>query len=106
MILVCSASFGAMICFYLLLSVVPQYATSIGASGIGAGFATGALMLSTVAAEIDPFAEPAIALNSAANGVYVEHHGVRWQTQDQRVARGVELRRLGSHRVSTRSRGR
>ena len=41
-----------MICFYLLLSVVPQYATSIGASGIGAGFATGALMLSTVATEL------------------------------------------------------
>ncbi|HMA02211.1 MAG: MFS transporter [Gemmatimonas sp.] len=52
MILICSASFGAMICFYLLLSVVPQYATSIGASGIGAGFATGALMLSTVATEL------------------------------------------------------
>jgi predicted MFS family arabinose efflux permease len=52
MILLCSASFGAMICFYLLLSVVPQYATSIGASGIGAGFATGALMLSTVAIEL------------------------------------------------------
>ncbi|MEP7066902.1 MAG: MFS transporter [Gemmatimonadota bacterium] len=52
MVLLCSASFGAMICFYLLLSVVPQYATSIGASGIGAGFATGALMLSTVATEL------------------------------------------------------
>jgi predicted MFS family arabinose efflux permease len=52
MILICCASFGAMICFYLLLSVVPQYATSIGASGIGAGFATGALMLSTVATEL------------------------------------------------------
>jgi MFS family permease len=52
MVLLCSASFGAMICFYLLLFVVPQYATSIGASGIGAGFATGALMLSTVATEL------------------------------------------------------
>ena len=52
MLLLCSASFGAMICFYLLLSVVPQYATSIGASGIGAGLATGALMLSTVALEL------------------------------------------------------
>ena len=52
MLLLCSASFGAMICFYLLLSVVPQYATSIGATGIGAGLATGALMLSTVALEI------------------------------------------------------
>ena len=52
MLLICSASFGAMICFYLLLSVVPQYATSIGASGVGAGLATGALMLSTVALEL------------------------------------------------------
>ncbi len=52
MILICSASFGAMIGFYLLLSVVPQYATLIGASGIGAGFSTGALMLSTVAVEL------------------------------------------------------
>ena len=52
MLLLCSASFGAMICFYLLLSVVPQYATSIGATGIGAGLATGALMLSTVALEL------------------------------------------------------
>ena len=52
MVLLCAATFGAMICFYLLLSVVPQYATSIGASGIGAGLATGALMLSTVATEL------------------------------------------------------
>lgn len=52
MLLLCTASFLAMICFYLLLSVVPQYATSIGASGIGAGLATGALMLSTVATEL------------------------------------------------------
>jgi len=58
MILLCSASFLAMVCFYLLLSVVPQYATSIGASGIGAGLATGALMLSTVATEL---ATPRIA---------------------------------------------
>jgi MFS family permease len=52
MVLLCAASFGAMICFYLLLSVVPQYATSIGATGVGAGLATGALMLSTVALEL------------------------------------------------------
>ena len=52
MLLLCSASFGAMICFYLLLSVVPQYATSIGATRVGAGLATGALMLSTVALEL------------------------------------------------------
>ncbi len=52
MLLLCSASFGAMICFYLLLSVVPQYAIAIGASGVGAGLATGALMLSTVALEL------------------------------------------------------
>jgi predicted MFS family arabinose efflux permease len=40
------ANFGALSSFYLLLAVVPQYATA------GAGAATGALMLSTVAAEL------------------------------------------------------
>lgn len=49
------AFLGAMTNIHLLLSVVPLYATSIGASGIGAGLATGVLMLSTVAAE---FATP------------------------------------------------
>ena len=44
--------FGATASFYLLLSVVPLYATAAGAGGIGAGFATGALMCSTVAAEL------------------------------------------------------
>ncbi|HTE47732.1 MAG TPA: MFS transporter [Gemmatimonadaceae bacterium] len=47
-----AASFGAMMSFYMLLSVVPQFATSVGATGIGAGLATGALMLSTVLAEL------------------------------------------------------
>ncbi|MEP6494389.1 MAG: MFS transporter [bacterium] len=47
-----AASFGAMMSFYMLLSVVPQFAASVGATGIGAGFATGALMLSTVLAEL------------------------------------------------------
>jgi predicted MFS family arabinose efflux permease len=48
------ASFGAMTSFYLLLSVVPLYATSgeAAAGDVGAGFATGALLLSTVAAEL------------------------------------------------------
>lgn len=44
--------FGALMSFYLLLPVVPQYAMTAGAGGTGAGFATGALMLSTVAAEL------------------------------------------------------
>lgn len=51
LILLSLAGFGAMASFYLLLSVVPMYATAIGVGGVGAGFATGALMLSTVAAE-------------------------------------------------------
>jgi predicted MFS family arabinose efflux permease len=38
--------------FYLLLSVVPLYADAKGAGGLGAGFTTGALMLSTVVAEV------------------------------------------------------
>jgi predicted MFS family arabinose efflux permease len=50
--LVFLASFGALTCFYLLLSVVPLYATSVGAGGVGAGLVTAALMLSTVAAEL------------------------------------------------------
>jgi predicted MFS family arabinose efflux permease len=46
------SSFGALASFYLLLSVVPLYATSAGAGGTGAGLVTGALMLSTMAAEL------------------------------------------------------
>src|SRR5215207_2446518 len=46
------ADFGAMTSLYLLLSVLPQYATSVGAGGIGAGLTTGALMLSSIAAEL------------------------------------------------------
>jgi predicted MFS family arabinose efflux permease len=49
------SSFGALASFYLLLSVVPLYATSAGAGGTGAGLVTGALMFSTMAAE---FAAP------------------------------------------------
>ena len=46
------ASFGSTMSFYLLLSVVPLYATSVGAGGIGAGMTTGALMFATVATEL------------------------------------------------------
>jgi predicted MFS family arabinose efflux permease len=52
LLLVFVASFGAMTGFYLLLSVVPLYADSVGAGGIGAGLATGALMAATVAGEL------------------------------------------------------
>jgi predicted MFS family arabinose efflux permease len=52
LVLVFVSSVGALTSFYLLISVVPLYATSVGADGIGAGLATGALMLSTVAAEL------------------------------------------------------
>ncbi|GIG89953.1 MFS transporter [Plantactinospora endophytica] len=46
------ASAGAMVSFYLLLTVVPLYATSTGAGDVGAGLVTGTLMLSTVLAEL------------------------------------------------------
>jgi hypothetical protein len=46
------SSFGALASFYLLLSVVPLYATSAGAGATGAGLVTGALMFSTMAAEL------------------------------------------------------
>jgi MFS family permease len=52
LVLVFVSSFGFSTSFYLMLSVVPLYATSVGAGGGGAGLATGALMLSTVAAEL------------------------------------------------------
>jgi predicted MFS family arabinose efflux permease len=52
LLLVFFASFGAMTGFFLLLSVVPLYASSAGAGGLGAGLTTGALMLATVAAEL------------------------------------------------------
>ncbi len=45
-------SFGAMTSFYLLLSVVPLYAMSVGAGGLGGGLATGVLMASTVVTEL------------------------------------------------------
>jgi len=40
--LVFVCTFGASSSFYLLLSVVPLYAASVGAGGLGAGVATGA----------------------------------------------------------------
>jgi predicted MFS family arabinose efflux permease len=52
LLLVFAASFGAMAGFYLLLSVVPLYAESVGAGGVGAGLVTGVLMAATVAGEL------------------------------------------------------
>jgi MFS family permease len=52
LLLVFVASLGTTTSFYLLLTVVPLYATATGAGDVGAGFATGALMFSTVAAEL------------------------------------------------------
>lgn len=46
------STFGAGMSFCLLLSVVPLYASSIGAGGLGAGLTTGVLMASTVVAEL------------------------------------------------------
>jgi predicted MFS family arabinose efflux permease len=47
-----TVAFGSMTGFYLLLSVVPLYATAAGAGRAGAGLTTGVLMLATVAAEL------------------------------------------------------
>ena len=52
MVLLLIAAVGALSGFYLLLSVVPLYATAAGAGGLGAGLATGAMMLSTVLLEL------------------------------------------------------
>jgi MFS family permease len=51
LLLVFLASLGGAASFNLLLTVVPLYA-STSSGGVGAGLATGALMLSTVAAEL------------------------------------------------------
>jgi predicted MFS family arabinose efflux permease len=45
------ASAGSLTSFYLLLSVVPLFATSVGAGAAGAGIATGVLMFATVGTE-------------------------------------------------------
>jgi predicted MFS family arabinose efflux permease len=47
-----ATSFGALTAFYLLVSVVPLYASSVGAGDVGAGLSTGALMFATVGAEL------------------------------------------------------
>jgi MFS family permease len=47
-----AVTLGSSISFYLLLSVVPLYASSVGAGGNAAGLATGALMFATVAGEL------------------------------------------------------
>jgi len=52
MVLLLIVAVGALSGFYLLLSVVPLYAAAAGAGGLGAGLATGAMMLSTVLAEL------------------------------------------------------
>ena len=65
-LLFASAS-GSMVSFYLLLSVVPLYAASIGAGDIGAGLATGALMFATVGAEL---ATPALVSRFGYRPVY------------------------------------
>lgn len=53
-----AVSFGAMVGFYLLLSVVPLYAATAPAGDVGAGLTTGALLVATVAAE---FVTPRLA---------------------------------------------
>jgi MFS family permease len=55
-------AFGTSLSFYLLLAVVPLYV-----GGVGAGFATGALMLATVAAEL---ATPALLARFGYRNVF------------------------------------
>ncbi|POX53814.1 MFS transporter [Streptomyces sp. Ru71] len=64
LLLRCVSILGASTSFYLLLSVVPGYASADGAGGRSAGLATGALMAGTVVGEL---ATPAL----------VRRHGYR-----------------------------
>ncbi len=57
MVLLLAASLGALGGFYLLAPVVPLYAATSGAGGVGAGLATGTMMLGTVLTE---FAVPGL----------------------------------------------
>jgi MFS family permease len=52
LLLVLLTDIAALMSFYLLLSVVPMYATAVGAAETGAGAVTAALMLSSVATEL------------------------------------------------------
>ena len=52
MALLLIASVGALGSFYLLLPVVPLYTANAGAGGVGAGMATGTMMLATVLTEL------------------------------------------------------
>ncbi|SNR23350.1 Predicted arabinose efflux permease, MFS family [Actinomadura mexicana] len=52
LVLVFAAAFTTLTGFFLLFSVVPMYAVDGGAGGVGAGATTGALMLTTVLAEL------------------------------------------------------
>lgn len=52
LVLVFLASFGAMVSFYLLLSVMPLYAAHAGDGRLQSGLTTGVLMLATVTAEL------------------------------------------------------
>ncbi|MEU8381665.1 MFS transporter [Streptosporangium sp. NPDC048865] len=51
-VLLLAASLGALGGFYLLAPVVPLYAATSGAGGVGAGMATGTMMLGTVLTEL------------------------------------------------------
>jgi MFS family permease len=50
--LVFLSEFSTLASFYLLVSVTPRYAASVGAGSAGAGLVTGVLLLGTVAAEL------------------------------------------------------
>lgn len=52
LLLVLVADFGALMSFYLLISVVPMYTASMGSAGGDAGTATAALMLSSLITEL------------------------------------------------------
>lgn len=52
LVLLLAAMFGALSSFYLLVSVVPLYLADSGGGAVGAGLATGVMMLATVLVEL------------------------------------------------------
>jgi hypothetical protein len=49
---VCAVNFAGMLTFYLLVTVVPNYAAANGLGEVGAGFTAGGMMLAAVVTEV------------------------------------------------------
>ena len=56
----------AMLSFYLLLTVVPTYAVTLGLGGVGAGTVAGAMMLAAVVGAVSHVAQIVVEIGRSA----------------------------------------